>query len=106
MGCDLQVGKEPRYVAINAIELPWLVTTTLIHEVCAFASRTLRTLWAILGFQLRSYLQIIMLEDSAVVPMCPAVPHGLKSTRPDRLHAHPASISSSAAMAAAVTAGR
>jgi colanic acid/amylovoran biosynthesis glycosyltransferase len=102
-GRDLWVGDEPYRVATDAISLPWLGTRTLLYALCVFALRPLRTVRIILRLLLSSRSLMIALKNLSIIPKGLALAWSLRSARPDHIHAHWASTSSSAAMIAAET---
>ena len=97
-GRDLWVGDEPHHVASDAINLPWLGARTLLYAVCAVAVRPLATMQVIFRLLLSARSWIVALKNLSVIPKGLAVAWSLRSTRPDHIHAHWASTSSSAAM--------
>jgi colanic acid/amylovoran biosynthesis glycosyltransferase len=104
-GRDLWVGNEPADVAMDAIYLPWLGARTLLYALYAVALQPLRTVRVILRLLLSSRSLIIALKNLSVIPKGLALAWSLRLARPDHIHAHWASTSSSAAMIAAETVG-
>lgn len=104
-GRDLWVGKETLCAAADALKLPWLGARTLLYGLCTVIVQPSRAIRATLGLILGSRSLRIALKNLSVVPKGLAMAWKLRSIRPDHVHAHWASTSSSAAMIAAEVVG-